>query len=100
LEVSLLTALWAGKVAKCWAAFSGHRLKVAEWSDKLKSNQSKNTYPLENACASRVTLLSILFSLKGIVGHLDLFGHRAGGKSHITDANSGWILPFCGQIAT
>ena len=24
LEISLLTALWAGEGAKCWAAFSGH----------------------------------------------------------------------------
>ena len=33
LEVSLLTALWAGESTKCWAAFSGHRLIVVRTTD-------------------------------------------------------------------
>jgi hypothetical protein len=34
LEISLLTALWAGKGAKCWAAFSGHGWKLQPTTDK------------------------------------------------------------------
>ena len=37
LEISFLGALWAGKGAKCWAAFSGHGVKILVGTDKSRS---------------------------------------------------------------